>query len=506
MVSHALRKIPARLIVLALVLAAAHASASAQAGRFLVVFPSTITTGEYAGDLDLFAALFADDASLAWTAEQPRPIAAQRYREHAPTVVPDGLGGAWLAYTIEHTDTAFGGDQDILLRRIDRFGENVLGDSAASVAVVAQSTLTERNPRMVLLGGAILVVYEVIDRATGAHDVLAMKLDEQGMPLWPAPASVVRSARRERLADVVGDGRGGAIAIVEAATGADSALSVDIIAVHIDGSGRTGWGASSVPAIVAGSRHIERNPAVVADGLGGAYIAYEIEYVSGDRAGDRDIFAQHLTAQGAREWVSESALPIISSVPTAAESMPVIALDTGGIVVAFEMNFPSEKRPVRLIGVQRMDVTGRLTWNKGRKPELVMVPGRVVERAGLLSDGAGGIFLVAEARDTTSHDIDLYAQKFTSMGEQLWANGELPVALFKSDARERFASAAPDGTGGLVAAAVKDFINGDGAISRKIVAQRIGADGRIAWPQLGGPLLLSNTSTQDDRPTVIRVQ
>lgn len=485
----------------------AHPSLLAQASRYLVVFPSTITTGEYAGDLDLFAALFGDDASLAWTAEQPRPIATQRYREFAPAVESDGLGGAWLAYTIEHTDTAFGGDQDILLRRIDRFGENILGDSSSSVAVVAQSPATERSPQLVAAaGGGLIVVYEVIDRASGAHDIAAIKVDDRGSPVWEAPVWIVRSARRERLADVVSDGRGGAIVVVEASLGTDSSLSVDVIAIHLDASGRTGWGASSAPVIVAGSRHIERSPSVVADGFGGAYIAYEIEYTSGPRGGDRDIFAQHLTAQGGREWVSESNLPIVSSVPNAAESSPTIALDTGGIVIAFEMDFHSEKRPVRLIGVQRMDVNGQLTWNRGKKPEVVMIPGRVVENGQLVTDGAGGIYLIAEARDSVSGDIDLYAQKFTSGGEQVWANGELPVAVLKSDTRERVASIAPDPTGGLVVAAVKDFVNGEGQTSRKIVAQRVGPDGRIAWSALPGPLLLSNTTTQDDNPTIIRVQ
>jgi hypothetical protein len=279
-----------------------------------------------------------------------------------------------------------------------------------------------------------------------------------------------------------------------------------VIAVHVDEFGKLGWGATSDPVPVAASRHIERNPAVVADGLGGAYVAYEIEYTSGARRGDRDIFAQHLTPQGAREWVSETALPIVSSVPNAAETQPTIALDTGGIVVAFEMNFHSEKRPVRMLGVQRMDRTGRLTWNRGKKPEVVGVTGRVVERGLLSTDSDGGIFLVAEARDTLSGDIDLYVQKFTSNGEQLWANGELPVAALKSDTRERAATVAPDGAGGVVVVAVKDFVTGDGLTSRKIVAQRIAHDGKPAWPQLGGPLLLSNTSTQDDRPTVIRVQ
>jgi hypothetical protein len=506
MVLHALRNYPARAALFLILLAASALPAFSQENRFLVVFPSTITSGEYQGDLDLFAALFNDSAALAWTAEQPRAIATQRYREHAPASEAHYDGGTWLAYTIEHTDSSFGGDQDILLRRIDPLGQNVLGDSTSRVMVVAQSKYVERNPQIVASDGGLMIFYEIADPASGEVNVAALRVDEHGAPAWSAPVIVAGTARRERLVDAISNTRGGAIAIIETSSGSDSTLQMDIIAVQVDAGGRAGWGATTEPAVVAASRHIERNPAVVADGNGGAFVAYEIEYISGARRGDRDIFAQHLTPQGIREWVSETALPIVSSVPNAAETLPVIARDTGGIVIAFEMNFHSEKRPVRMIGVQRMDLTGRLTWNRGKKPELVSVPGRIVENTQIVSDLRGGIYTVVEARDTVSGDIDVYAQKFTSNGEQLWANGELPVAALKSDTRERNASAVPDGSGGLVVVASKEFITGEGITSRKIVAQRIASDGKPTWAHLGGPLLLSNTATMDDRPTVIAIR
>lgn len=481
-------------------------NADSQGSRYLVIFPSHVTSGAYTGDVDLFAAMFSDDALLAWTAEQPRPIATQRYREFAPSIASDAVGGAWLAYTIEHTDTAFGGDKDILLRRIDRFGQNILGDSNSSVAVVAQSAFIERNPRVVVSDAGVLVFYEVVDRSTGSLDIAAVKLDGLGQPIWPSGVWIASSRRLERLADVVRDGKGGAIVIVEATSGTDTAQSVDVLAVHVDAYGKTGWGASSEPAVVAASRHIERDPVAVSDGLGGAFVAYEIEYTSGPRKGDHDILAQHVTPQGAREWVSETALPLVSSVATAIEKHPVIALDTAGIIVAFEMSFTGEKRPVHIVGVQRMDLTGRLAWNKGRKPETIMVPNRILERPQLTIDETGGIFLVAEARDSATGDVDVYAQKFTASGEQLWANGELPVAVFQSTTQEQSPSARPDGLGGVVVAASKLFVASDSTSGRKIVAQRIGHDGRIAWPQLGAPLLLSNSTTNDDSPVMIKVE
>jgi hypothetical protein len=261
--------------------------------------------------------------------------------------------------------------------------------------------------------------------------------------------------------------------------------------------------------LVGASRHDERNAAAVADLLGGAYVAYEIRYTSGPRAGDHDVLAQHISSTGHREWISESALPVVSSVPTATETNPSIVLDTAGVIIAFEMDFHAEKRPVKIIGVQRMDETGRITWNKGRKPEVVGVAGRIAARPRLTAATAwdfGGAYLTFEAVDTLTGDVDVYAQKFTSGGRQLWANGDAPLALFHSPDRERDVVAMPDGTGGLVAVASKEFVADDGTISRKIVAQRVTADARNPWTDVGGPLLLSNTSTRDSTPVIVRAQ
>lgn len=511
MTPQAVRNFPALLSILLVLALAAPERVFSQDGRYLVLFPSKITSGNYAGDVDIFSAIVGGDASLAWPAEAPHSIAAQSYREFAPVAVPDGEGGAFLVYAIEHTDTAFGGDQDIVMRRVDRFGQNMLGDSSSSVVAIARTEHLERNPHVVATSdGGLLIIYEVQYRegtpTPGDIDVAAIKVDRAGVPIWTSGVWVAHARGREHLAEAVTDGRGGAIAIIERTGHVDSVAAGDIVAVHIDSFGKTGWGASADPVAVGTSRHDEKNAAAVSDGRGGAYVAYEIAYISGSRAGDHDILAQHITSTGAREWVSESALPIVSSVPTARETNPAIVLDTGGVIVAFEMDFHSEKRPVRIIGVQRMDLGGRLTWNRGKKPEVVMVAGRAARNPRLTADFGSGAFLTFEAVDSVSGDADLYAQRFASGGDQLWANGDMPVAVFKSGDRERDMSIAPDGMGGFIAVATKEFVTLDGTRTGKIVAQRIGHDGRPAWPQLGGPLLLSNTTTYDSQPVIVAVR
>jgi hypothetical protein len=66
--------------------------------------------------------------------------------------------------------------------------------------------------------------------------------------------------------------------------------------------------------------HSERNAVLTPDGAGGAFIAYELKYRSGPRAGDIDIIAQHVDKNGDRRWLDASTPPIVSSSERARET------------------------------------------------------------------------------------------------------------------------------------------------------------------------------------------
>lgn len=480
----------------------------AQVNRYLVFFPALTPAGEYAGDYDIYATDVFDDGTREFLAEKPKQISAQSYREFAPTALPDGAGGAFLAYTIEHNDSLHRGDRDILMRRIDRMGNDAWGDSSSHVVVIAQSKYAEEHPRLVLTAdGGLIVFYEVRYGAqsdTSDVDIAAVKISPDGKMLWPNGSWMANTKRRERLKGAVSDGLGGAIAVFESSTSRDTVtITSDIYAMHVDRSGKAGWGASHTPIAVAASKHLERNPAAVSDGTGGLYVAYELEYASGDRMGDVDILAQHITYNGIREWIDPSALPIVSSNDKAREHSPTIMLDSSGIIVAFEVTVV-DQRTLSVIGVQRMDRLGRAIWNTGRKAMLFGADNRLCSAPQMVAIPSGGIYLVFEAQDSATMNRDIYAQRLSADGEGLWGSGENGMPIFNTSESEHDASALLDGTGGLMVVAAKDHPTPDGLLTSDIVAQRMNSDGTLAWSNLPGPLILTSTPLKNQSPVLIR--
>lgn len=499
---------PGRLVALALAAAAMllPGVSSAQINRYLVLFTTLTPTGRYAGDYDINLTDVLDDGTREFLAEKPKAISAQSYREFSPVAVPDGTGGAFVAYTVEHIDSLNRGDRDILMRRIDRMGNDVWGDSSRRFVVIAESKHAEENPRIVPTSdGGLIVFYEVHYR-TGADtndvDIAAVKLGGDGATQWPGGVWIANTNKREHLTGVASDGLGGALAVFELATVKDSVIASDIYAAHVDRAGKVGWGASPAPLAIAASKHLERNAATVGDGYGGLYVAYELEYTSGDRTGDVDILAQHVSSYGVREWIDPSALPIVSSDDKAREHSPVIALDSTGVVVAFEVSIAGP-RQLSLIGVQHMDHLGKATWNLGRKATLFGASDRTCSTPLLVPLPAGGTYLLFEGRDSVTGNRDLYAQKLSADGDGVWGSGEQGVPIFSTGESERDASATLDALGGLMVVASKSHPTPDGFTASDIVAQRVNADGTLAWQDLPGPLQLTNSPLQNLSPIII---
>jgi hypothetical protein len=477
--------------------------------RFLVFYPVYITEGQYSGDYDIFAGSFFADGNLEWSSSKPKAISTAKYREFAPVAMTDSNGGAYLVYTVENPGGPAPNDRDILMRHVDRDGKDLWGDTASPVVIIAQSKYSEQNPRLVQSpDGTIMIFFEVhygTSDVSSDVDVAAVKIGMNGIPIWQGGVWIANSKRRERLAGAVSDGRGGGIAVLEPRQFDSSGTMTgsDITAVHVNAAGEIGWQDSQQATIIAGSRHLERNSSVISDGFGGAYIAYELAYSTGDRSGDVDILAQHINSYGVREWTDEAAPPIVSSTDKAREYAPSIALDSSGIVIAFRVDYFGERKPLYLVGVQRMDSRGKLLWNEGKKPKLMGVIRRMPDKPQVITDRNGNIFVVFEGRDTTDGNRDIYAQKLERNSTLLWGNGEEPIPVFATADIERDAVAAPDGNGGLVVVAVREFVAPDHAGISNILAQHMRPDGVFAWEAFRSPLSLTATTMKDGPPVMV---
>src|SRR5438552_1452305 len=108
---------------------------------------------------------------------------------------------------------------------------------------------------------------------------------------WAAKGAGVAPTLAGQLTPAIaGDGAGGAFVAWQDLRGADA----DVYLQHVDGTGAVvaGWPATGLGiAIVAG---VQSAPVVAGDGAGGAFVAWQDR-----RAGNDDIYLQHVTGAGA---------------------------------------------------------------------------------------------------------------------------------------------------------------------------------------------------------------
>src|SRR5207244_9742904 len=126
------------------------------------------------------------------------------------------------------------------------------------------------------------------DRRNGVdYDLYAGRVSGAGAIVWGAGGVAVAIAAGNVVgADLVIDGFGGAIAAWD-----DNRAASDIYARRFDNTGAPLWTDGGVPACLDIDQ--QENPSMVADGAGGAIIAWE-ELL----AGTSDIYAQRVDGAG----------------------------------------------------------------------------------------------------------------------------------------------------------------------------------------------------------------
>jgi len=272
-----------------------------------------------------------------------------------PAVVADGLGGGYFAFGVD-ADRSVANDA-VEIRRVAAEGKIVW-----ALALAAERAQF-RNPQLVgdEVGGAI-VVFEarVLDGAgEGDRHLLAQRISPDGQSLWGDGETFVPFAATnydEYGAALVPDG-GGVIAAFESViTAGPYAGNANIAAQRLTADGRQAWGSGGIPAWVSATTAQERRPAVASDGHGGAVIAFEGSL--GDEAAS-DIWAQRMSADGAALWGTQG-LPVALTSTPQSEMHPRVALTMdGAIAVGYDALGVS---PAPTVCLNLVSVDGRYAW------------------------------------------------------------------------------------------------------------------------------------------------
>jgi parallel beta-helix repeat protein len=335
-------------------------------------------------------------------------------------IVGDGSGGAIVAWQDYRNDANYPADPegDIFAQRIDANG-NVQW-SLAGVAICT-ATWNQSFPAMVRdgSGGAIITW---MDGRTGNDHVYAQRINGSGSVQWTADGvAICTQGYYQRYPDIASDGSGGAII-----TWPDQRIFNvwEIYAQRISASGTIQWTTDGVVVCNAGGN--QGHPVIIADGSGGAVVAWEDprEYATKGT----DIYAQRINANGQPQW---NANGVAICTASGDQSTPSIATDgTGGAILTwYDQNFN--------IFAQRIHGNGNTMWTANGVA--ICTEGSMQWFPRIIPDDFNGAIISWE--DKRSGNWDIYAMRVDGGGSPQWnTNG---VAITRPAYDQKFSVVPP---------------------------------------------------------------
>jgi len=355
------------------------------------------------------------DARSAWISDGV--ALSPNASNYKPSIISDGGTGSIVAW--------YGGSgSDIFANRLLSNGSTAPGwPTTAPVVVCGAAGLQEQPVLVPDFAGGCLVFWQ--DARNGSeYDIYGQHIGASGQIVssptsnWIANGIPVSTATgNQYLPMAVPDGAGGAILVWQ--DGRHGAGNYDIYAQRLDGDGNLMWAPAGIPVCVATNNQI--NPTIIADGAGGAFIAWQ-DYRKGS---EYDIYLQHLTADGTTHpdprWIADG---VGACVAANSQFYPVLAGDgSGGVFIAWQ-DFRTGTD--NHIFAQHLSAQGAVAsgWPANGSP---VCQAQYSQYYPVVSgDGGTGVFLAWQdyRSGTTNH---IYAQHLTS-GNTGWAADGIPVS------------------------------------------------------------------------------
>lgn len=413
--------------------------------------------------LVILCVLFAASTANAQWVRNGTPVGYADYNQETPTIVPDGVGGAMIAWA----DYRSGAGGDIYGNRITADGI-VLGGSGVPFCSAAGD---QYNPRAVLDGmGNVILVW--MDNRAGYTEIYAQKIDTAGNVYWPADGINVcpGTSSINGEARAVPDGAGGVfVTWYDYRNG-----GYDIFAQRVDGNGALVWGDAGMPVCTYSGEQYA--PEMASDHAGGAIVVWQDYRASGD------VYAQRIDADGNLLW-NPDAVPV-SAVGSYSYDIRIVTNAGGEPYIAWV----DQRYGYDDVFVQYLDLSGAPVW------EINGVS--VCDDEGyyyfkyspkIVPDGAGGV-IVAWWDYRTGESYDVFAQRIAWDGARAW--DQLGKMLIPALSAEGPFSMISDGAGGAIVGA--DLYPGEYMLL-DIYAQKVDSDGNLLWGSRGAPVSVADS-------------
>ncbi len=309
-----------------------------------------------------------------------------------PVLVPAPDGGAFVAW-----------QPDVVVRaqRITATGEAAWGSRGRTIGFPPQSR-TWMNAVPDDSGGMIVVW-------SGYDSTFAQHIDADGTLLWGDSTSAVAigPAMNELKQPTVAQDDSGGVIVAWTDHRNSFAFPGNIYAQRIDALGRVRWAAGGITVGASPQAWSYLNPVIVADGHGGAVIAWsDSRFSSRYRQYGSQVYGQRISRTGAALWAADGV--VLSGAPDSVSDCAIGTDGRGGAILAWTRWVDDYAQQ---IWAQHIDSGGAPDWGESGRMVAGTAPMRRFPQ--VISDGQGGAIIAWQ----TSASIE--AQHIGSTGEDL---------------------------------------------------------------------------------------
>ncbi len=221
---------------------------------------------------------------------------------------------------------------------------------------------------------------------------------------------------------VVPDAAGGFFTVWEDHRGADA----DIYVTHT-----SALGLDLMPETpICNAAGAQEQPRAVSDGAGGVFVTWDDQ-----RGIDRDIYAQHINSQGIAQWTTNGV--VVVATPVIQEKPTIVPDLSGGAIVVWQDHRAGNSD----IYAQGLDANGATQWTADGVVLCQALGEQVAPVA--VSDGLGGAIMVWQ--DSRSGGEDIYAQRVINGIQGFLADGAAVCSAIGDQSQPVIASDGKDG-------------------------------------------------------------
>ncbi|MAF11928.1 hypothetical protein CMK11_15890 [Candidatus Poribacteria bacterium] len=326
------------------------------------------------------------------------------------------IGSTGITYVV--WQGARGPDDDLYGQAYAPNGEPLWETNGVPIVVAPG---TQQMPIVTADGdGGVLVAW--MDSRNGSADIYAQRFDAAARPLWePAdgvPVAVAPGGKDD--AKMVSDGQGGCFIVWEDSRQGDQ----DIYGQHLAAAGDAIWTPNG--GLVCGAPGHQYDPFLSADGAGGVVVAWwDVAYPNWRVA------AQRMSGAGRRAWPDAGTQVSLTDGNQAA---PQIAGDMNGGAYVFWVDYRHDEGTFTNFDLYAQHITadGARAWGDTARP--LCAASGMQQMIVAIPDGLGGAYIAwTDQRELFD---DVYAQRLLPDGSWAWPTDGAPVSTERGRQRD----------------------------------------------------------------------